>query len=225
MVKPDEFWTLVIENPGITPSRQRKLDALEEYLKSIDTFTTDPIDFLKTHYEWSEQLWIEAKSVPQLWRMVKDKGINYATSDGLHKMLSGLWITFRPHTEQTSEWRKSLQRNQSNQKTMSENLDKFNTALRKVVWEQHETAIYSFDEDQYKSIWKTIDKVLYLLNLDKENIWAISTISSLRWQAIMTAINTLLAEIIWELQKQWFELDSLTISKWSINNLLAKLNS
>lgn len=225
MVKPDEFWTLVIEKPEITPSRQRKLDALEEYLKSIDTFTTDPIVFLKTYYEWSQELWIDGKSVPQLWKIVKDKGINYAHPDGLHKMLSSLWFEFRPHTEQTPEWIKSLLRNESNQIKMDENLRKFKAALRKVMWEQHETATNSFDEEYYKGLWKTMDKTLYLLNLEKENVWVINRISTLGWQALMTAINTMLAEIIWELQNQWIEIESLKVSKWSINNLLLKLNS
>ncbi len=224
MVQPDEFWNLTIGSPTITPSRQRKLDVLQEYLKSSDSFTTDPIEFLKTQYIWNSELWINAKSVPQIWELVKDKGINYATYDGLHKMLSSLWVIFRPHTEQTEEWTESLKENKGNRQTMDENLGKFNTALIWILWEELPSIDTSFDIDSYTSLKNKIDKVVYLLQIQKEDIIAISNMSTLKWQALMTAINTRLKEITQHLRNQNIEIHDLEISKWSINNLLIRIN-
>lgn len=223
MVTPDKFWTLVIEKPTLTPSRQRKIDDLEHYLKEKWEFTNNPIEYINIHYNWDSNLWIEPKSLEDLWIFLKDKWISYATPDGLHKFLKATWFIFRPNTEQTEKWKTSLRLWESNAWRLEGSLHKFHKALTTVIsWDNKEKI--SFDFNYYKEIKKPIDKVLYLLWIDKEALWKIKKITSLWSQAIMTAVNITLVDIIHKLRNDWFEIKDIKISKWSINNLLSKLN-
>jgi len=225
MVKPDEYWTLVEEKLVVTPSRQKKLDTLKAYLISSWAFTEDPIIFIQTHYDGDKKKWIQQKDLIGLWKLLKNKWMDYATPDGLHKFLVVLGIKFRPNTEKTVWWKESLLQNTRNKITMSENLERFNNAILNLLPENISPIEVHFDSTYYASLRNTIDKVVYLLQIQKEDIWSISLAAKLKWQALMTAINTRLWEITRNLRNQGFDIEDLTVSKWSINNLLSKLNS
>jgi hypothetical protein len=225
MVTPDEFWTLTIHKLEITPSRQRKLDSLNRHLKESWGFTSDPIEFIQTHYDWNKDLWIDEKELSELWNFLKDKWMTYATADWLHKFLVVLWIKFRPNTHQTVKGKEKLKLNTWNKEAMALNLKIFNDALNQVMWEWHELIWSLFNIEHYEKLKHKIDKVVYLLNLNKEDISAISNISQLKWQAIMTAINTRLNEITKTLRINGIQINDIQISKWSINSLLKKIMS
>ncbi len=203
--------------------RIEKLEILEMHLIETESEITDPIQYLHMlYFGWSDK---PRMSVPALWRETKDIWLAFADPDGLHKMIKSFGWELHPNTQLTEAGRATLLRNESNKKTIAENLVKFNNALISLMGEDHEDVSNNFDLSYYLSIWKPIDKALYLLNLRKQDIGSISSISELKWQAVMTALNTKLQEIIQWLRLQWFEIEDLRISKWSINHLLSKFKS
>lgn len=225
MVKPDDFWTLVIEKPTITPSRQRKLDTLQDYLRDNWEFTNDPIEFIRIHYQWDKEKWILEKSINQLWDFLKDKWINYATSDGLHKFLTDLWFSFRKHSEKTKIGWNNSANNEYNSALVSDNLTRFQSALVS-IWENWNINYWNvFSLEIYSKIKFPIDKAFYLLNINPQDIKNIANITTLGKKALTQCINLLLSEKKKIIEQElWVSIEIPNIQDGSIWNLLKKFN-
>lgn len=226
MVTAENDGTIVIEKPILVPSRQKKLYALQDYLRKNWEFTDDPIEFINAHYHGDSERWIPEKSLRQLWGFLKDKWIDYASEDGLHKFMKDLWFTFKDHRVQTETWKSSLISWAQNSERLESNVTMFRAALMNIVGTKiiEVSPISSFSIDTYESLEFPIDKILYLLKIDKKSLWQIHTITWLGAQALMTAINTIVSEIVERIKTDSaYDIIVPKISKWSINNLLLKL--
>lgn len=226
MVTPDDYWTLMIEKPTLTPSRQRKLDNLERYLKEKWAFTKKPLDYIQAYYEWSKEQWIIKMSLEQLRVFLLDKWIQYKTAEWLRQLLNDLGITRREKWEKTESGWVNSWHNSHNIELAETNLRTFRDAVMNIISEEKETNGVLFDEKEYKLLSFWIDKALFLLKLKPKDIWSIQNLTGLRKLAICNSINSLLWEVCeWIKKDQWITIIPPTIQKWSIWNLLKKVDN
>lgn len=183
------------ENPRIT-----KLSNFQDYLlekQALEPQTeiiTDPITHLHKLYFWDGKTpWL---SVELLWQEVRDKGINYANSDGLHKMLTDFWWILKDTGEKSVEWWQNSAHNSYNMWKAQQSIWAFKEWLLSILWTDTTQEVREdFDIETYNSIKYPIDKVLYLFALENVSMWDFSHISGLWKWAMSTAANALLSDI------------------------------
>jgi hypothetical protein len=96
--------TIVIIKPEVTPSRQRKLDALELYLKAEWMWNHNPVDFIRSCYSGNPEQWVNKMSIWQLRDFLFHKWVNYKTDEWLRQLLVAIGIERRDKSVKTLKW-------------------------------------------------------------------------------------------------------------------------
>lgn len=218
-------YKMALEGTNRKNKRVEKLEALEEHLKDTKSKVTDPIQYLHILYFWGHKT--PRLTVENLWEKTKDIWLNFTTSDWLHKMLQSFEWNLFPNTEKTEKWWQNSANNSHNRWISDSNVTVFRNTLLKVLdIPEVSLATISFNETDYNSIRFPIDKALYLIWLNKDNFKAVIATSSFWKTALTSCINTLCDEAVKRIQNElWLQIVPPALQKWSIWNLMRKLNS
>ena len=199
--------------------RERKLSRLRDHLINRWEFTDNPWEYITIHYHWNAELWIQWKSLEQLWLFLKDKWIDYADSEWLRQLMLSLKIEMKERQEKTKLWRKKAAQNSHNWWIAQVNAQKFREWLM-VVLKAQNSQQRDFDIQYFESLRFSIDRALYLLWITKVELSQIAKQNNLWKKAITKAMNEKLWEIIEWLRWNWYNIDDIVLQDGSVWNIL-----